>query len=137
MGCSDCSPRNQGAANGRIDRPTGADLLAVLSLSSPGGDADPATEVTTSLSVGQENAVSATVVVMALTTGTINVAIYGSNDLNTWIHLGDIADVSSIGSTIGQVTSVSTCYVRALVTLSTSADPAQCVVSLRLHLSSV
>ncbi|MBI5850672.1 MAG: hypothetical protein HZB39_06480 [Planctomycetes bacterium] len=109
----------------------------MLSLSTPGGDADPETTVTSAIAVGHNNAVAATVVVMALTAGSINVALSGSDDSRNWISLGSLPEVSSIGTTMGQISSVATSLVRALVTLSSVEGAAQCTVALRLHLTSL
>lgn len=90
------------------------------------------------VAVGGSNAVSATIVVFALVAGTVNVAIYGSNDFCKWTHLGDIADMASVGSAIGQVAGVSTAYVRALATLKAEdGKPAQCILGIHLHSSSL
>lgn len=109
-----------------------------LSASDSGGDSEPATEVTAAIAVGGSNAVSASIVVFAIVAGTVTVAIHGSNDLCNWTHLGDIADMASVGSAIGQVAGVSTAYVRARATLTAEVgESAQCIVGIHLHTSSL
>lgn len=139
MGCIGCgSGRSSGAGSTPSRRVGRLRTRLTLSASDAGGDSEPATEVTAAIAVGGSNAVSATVGVFALVAGTISVAIYGSNDLCTWIHVGDIADMSSVGSAMGQVAGVSTSYVRALATLTAEVgESAQCIVGIQLHTSSL
>jgi len=139
MGCSGCGSGKPSRA-GSASSVRAASLRARLALSAvdSGGDSEPATEVTTVIPVGGSNAISGTIVVYALVAGTISVAIYGSNDLCTWTHVGDIADMSSVGSSMGQVASVSTAYVRALAALKAEVGKsAQCIVGIHLHASSL
>lgn len=137
MGCTGCG---HGRESSHTPCPPGhvGGPRSRLSLTATDGDSEPGTEVTTAIAVGSSNAVSATIVVFALVVGTVSVALYGSNDLCKWTHLGDIADMTSVGSASGQVAGVPTPYVRAHVTLTAEVgESAHSIVSIDLHTSSL
>lgn len=138
MGCTGCGSERSSRWADALSPAGRLRTRLTLSAADSGGDSEPGTAVTIAIAIGGSNAVSATIVVFVLSGGTISVAIYGSNDLCKWTHLGDIADLTSVGSTIGQVAGVSTAYVRVLATLTAKVgESAQCIVGIQLHTSSL